>query len=235
MEKSYLSIAIAAITLLTAGHSFAQARQLSTLAAVTRGGQTQMRVIYDIWSSEYPSPVIDLKSTDKKGTTILTAYSSVTDLSEKVSCKIKNGLYHPWSASGRSAKGYITIAAHDIYRVEMKNNVLDLKLSIPQGAILSEVIYLSEGFCSGVILNNENGKNFTTVISLEAFDCSTLADNPIFTKLSLNTETEIEQWIQLKCENGKTAYIRDEALLATPGAKSGEITGFGSVGPAPKN
>lgn len=62
-----------------------------------------------------------------------------------------------------------------------------------------------------------------------------MLDNPIFTKLSSDEATNVEQWIQLKCEDGKTAYIQDETLLATPGVKAGEITGFGSVGPAPKN
>jgi hypothetical protein len=234
MRKSYISMALTMVVTLATTTAFTQERRLTTLANVTRNGQSETRVIYDIWSAEYPSPVIDVNSRDKKGTTTVKAHRFLQDLSNPVNCEIKNGLYHPWSQTARSAKGYYTVTKHDMYRVNMKNNVLDTKVQISEGSLISEVVYLSEGFCSGVVLSNDgkNGKTQTKLI--DSFDCQTLIDNPIFTSISSDKEIATEQYVQLKCADGSTAFALDEEMLAAEGVKQGTITGYGSIGPAPR-
>ncbi len=234
MKKSYLSLALAAVTVLASVTSFSQERRMSTLSNVIRDGKTESRVIYDIWSTEYPSPVIDVSSRNRKGTTIVKAHRFLQDLSNPVNCEIKNGLYHPWSLTGRSAKGYYTVTKHDLYRVNMKNNVLDPKIQISEGSLISEVVYLSEGFCSAIALENSASQGKTKATVVDSFDCQTLIDNPIFTNISPNQEVEDEQYVQLKCADGSIAYANDKEMLTADGVKQGEITGFGSVGPAPR-
>lgn len=235
MSKLSLNIAALALTVFTASLAFAE-QGYSTLAKVTRNGESQTRVIYKFWSTEYPSPVIDLNSKDKKGTTTVVAHKFVQDLSNPMNCTIKNGLYHPWSLSARSAKGYVTVTGHDLYRVNKANSTLNSELSVPEGAVIAEVIYLSEGFCSGVMFNNEEGQSTTTVRHLEDFDCAAILDQENFTQINDKEKTAgAEQYIQVKCADGQMAYVRDQDMLKAPGAKEGEITGYGSVGPAPKN
>lgn len=235
MKKTYLSLTMAAITILTSVTSFSQVRRISTLANVVRNEKIDTRVIYDIWSTEYPSPVIDVNSRNRKGTTTVKAHRFLQDLSSPVNCEIKNGLYHPWSQTARSAKGYYTVTKHQLYRANKKNNALDPKLQISEGSLISEVVYLSEGFCSAVLLSNEENQTKTTAKVIDSFDCQTLIDNPLFTSLGTDKEIPDEQYVKLKCEDGTIAYANDEDMLAAQGAKQGQITGYGSIGPAPRD
>lgn len=218
--------------LLTVGCA-AQAQLETSLSKVTRDAQTEMRVIYNIWSTEYPSPVIDVNSKNKNGTTVVVGYKNLQTLENSVPCEIKNGLYHPWSVSKNSAKGYLTIAKSPKYIVEKENSDLsDSKVLLKKGTLISEVVYLSEGFCYGKGLDNSAGK--TKIKILDGFNCQAIEDESKFRLISEGSE-EQEQWIEVSCKAGGQVYIQDSELLKVTGVKEGEITGYGSVGPAKGN
>ena len=227
-----ISNSIITLMLLVTGTGLAHAG--STTAAVTRGERVDFRVIYDNWSGEYPSPVIDVNSKNKKGTTTVTGYKFLQTLDQPVQCKIKNGLYHPWSDSGRSANRYYTIAKSPKYLVIKDNSALTVPTKI--GTLVSDVIYLSEGFCAANTLDNRSTPKKTIAQVAVGFECSELDNESNFRKISEhNTFEDAEQWINVTCASGEKVYVQDQTLLQADGVKEGEITGYGSVGPAPAN
>ena len=212
---------------------------MSDLALVTRDGVSEMRVVYRMWSSEYPSPVIDVNSRIKKGTTVVEGFRNLQNLSVPVKCEIRNGLYHPWSESKNSAIVYVTVAPHSMYVVAKTNSALDLQKKMQKGTIISEVIYLSEGFCSAVIRSNDPKIGSVAQPNI-GFECSALDNTENFTKISNENPGQsfrdsTEQWIYVACQNGGEAYVKDTTMLTAQGVQEGKVTGYGSVGPAPKN
>ncbi len=183
---------------------------------VTRDDGTKTRLSYDHWSGEYPKPVINVNA-GKAGYTKISAYKSLRNLNQKVTCSIKNGLYHPWSKTSNSVMKYYTITAVEEYKA-LENAMLGQP--IKKGTLISNVYYLSEGNCSGTIKSTKK--------ALE-FHCNILQVGP-FKKISPHDNFS-EQWLYVKCKEGYNAFVQDSGLLEQPDITIGEIKGYGSVSP----
>jgi hypothetical protein len=194
-------------------------KTLSYKLPVTRNGVTVTKVVAPFWQSEYPGPVIDVSS-KKSGTMTVQAYQSLRKLDSPVACTIKHGIYHPWSKTKNSVIHYYTITPVEDYRA-LKTAKLE-EYTIHAGDIITNVVYLSEGFCNGNLKNRQ----------IE-FTCSSLQENPKeFQRLGEEDPGSFrEQWLYLKCDEGHKAFIQDSALLKTGGVKKGAIVKYGEVGP----
>lgn len=194
-------------------------KTLSYKLPVTRNGVTVTKVAAPFWQSEYPGPVIDVRSR-KSGTMTVQAYQSLRKLDSPVACTIKHGIYHPWSKTNNSALHYYTITPVEDYKA-LKTAKLE-EYTIHAGDIITNVVYLSEGFCKGNLKNRP----------IE-FTCSALQENPQDFQLlgKADNGSRPEQWLYLKCEEGHKAFIQDSALLKTKGVKKGVIIKYGEVGP----
>lgn len=198
---------------------------------ITRAGVTTERVIYRFWSGEYPLPVIDLNSS-KKGTTKISAYTTVRDLSEKnkIDCTVQNGLYNPWSKTDSSAISYYTFTAAEDYKV-VKAVVFDdapKKVTAPAGSSVINVVYGAEGYCAGLLVVGKTQREVNA-------PCDFFSDNKSLVRTSAPSDKFNEQWLYLKCQekdsSGKNvkAFIQDSDLLKAPGALPGCPASYGSV------
>jgi len=194
-------------------------KTLSYKLPVTRNGVIVTKVATPFWQSEYPGPVIDVRS-KKSGTMTVQAYQSLRKLDSPVACTIKNGIYHPWSKTKNSVIHYYTITPVEDYKAR-KTAKLE-EYTIHKGDIITNVVYFSEGFCKGNLKNRQ----------IE-FTCSALQENPQdFQRLGkAENGSRPEQWLHVKCEEGHKAFIQDTALLNTNGVKKGVIIKYGEVGP----
>lgn len=224
-----IPVLISILLVLMVGLSFraatAQVKQedssktLSYKLPVTRNGVTVTKVAAPFWQSEYPGPVIDVRS-KKSGTMTVRAYQSLRKLDSPVACTIKHGIYHPWSKTKNSAIHYYTITPVEDYKAR-KTAKLE-EYTIHSGDIITNVVYLSEGCCKGNLKNRQ----------IE-FTCSALQENPQDFQLlgKADSGSRPEQWLYVKCEEGHKAFIQDSALLKTKGVKKGVIIKYGEVGP----
>ena len=196
-----------------------EAKMLSYKLPVTRNGVTVTKVATPFWQSEYPGPVIDVRS-KKSGTMTVQAYQSLRKLDSPVACTIKHGIYHPWSKTKNSVIHYYTITPVEDYKALKKAKLEEY--TIHAGDIITNVVYLSEGFCKGNLKNRQ----------IE-FTCSALQENQRDFQLLGKAEngSRPEQWLYVKCEEGHKAFIQDTALLNTKGVKKGVIIKYGEVGP----
>ena len=194
-------------------------KTLSYKLPVTRNGVTVTKVATPFWQSEYPGPVIDVRS-KKSGTMTVQAYQSLRKLDSPVACTIKHGIYHPWSKTKNSVIHYYTITPVEDYKALKKAKLEEY--TIHAGDIITNVVYLSEGFCKGNLKNRQ----------IE-FTCSALQENQRDFQLLGKAEngSRPEQWLYVKCEEGHKAFIQDTALLNTNGVKKGVIIKYGEVGP----
>ena len=93
--------------------SFAQS---SYKLDIVRDGKTQQKMTFNSWSGEYPQPVIDVNS-KVQGSTLIQAYKSLRNLTESLSCTVKNGIYHPWSLTNqKNGTIFYTIKAQEDYQ-----------------------------------------------------------------------------------------------------------------------
>lgn len=210
---------------------------------VTRNGKTQQKMTFNIWSGEYPQPVIDVNS-KVQGTTQIQAYKSVRDLTERPVCTIKNGIYHPWSSTNtKNGTIYYSIKAQEDYQARRKTT-LESFVFDPQnpagkketyhfepGDLLQNIYYASEGTCIGTQTQIVKKQKISAEIS---FACEALDNKNIFKRLTPQSvkDDNLEQWLYLSCEEGYKAFIRDMELLNTPSVKEGTIVEYGVVGPA---
>ncbi|MDD4357228.1 MAG: hypothetical protein PHN98_08245 [Smithellaceae bacterium] len=196
-----------------------ESKTLSYKLPVTRNGVTITKVAIPFWQSEYPGPVIDVRS-KKSGTMTVQAYQSLRKPDSPVACTIKHGIYHPWSKTKNSVIHYYTITAVEDYKA-LKTAKLE-EYTIHAGDIIANVVYFSEGFCKGNLKNRQ----------IE-FTCSALQENPQDFQLlgKADNGSRPEQWLHVKCEEGREAFIQDAALLNTKEVKKGVIIKYGEVGP----
>jgi len=177
--------------------------------SITRNDITKTRFVYNYWSHEFPTPVINVNAR-KPGYTKIYAYKSLRKLNQKVICTIKNGLYHPWSKTANSVINYYTIIALHEY-IALISTMLDSR-PVKKGQIITNVHYLSEGYCSGNLKSNQK------IINID-FTCSDIDKNKF--KQITTKDNFVEQWLYMKCREGYNAFIKDAALLKQPGIKGG--------------
>jgi hypothetical protein len=206
----------------------ANAQQVSSyLLPITRAGQTNMMVAYNFWSTEYPGPVVNVNST-KRGTTTVQAFKSLRKLDTPVNCAIKNGIYHPWGKSPSLISWY-TITPASTYTAKQPGDFKyntdgadEAVLPLKTGDKLTRAVYLSEGFCQvSVALDGKETEVGTSCTNLEENEA---LENTV-------GGGQVEQWLYVRCADGTKAFIEDTVLLAQPGVKEGQITGYGSVSP----
>lgn len=207
---------------------------------VTRNGETKNMLVYPIWSGEYPSPVIDVNSVlQREGKTTVQAEESFQVLGQKKSCTIRNGLIHPWSLSDQNVISYFTISENQTFRLlksadfSWDNGPEDNKsVRGETGEFLTNVFYLGEGY----LMADLNDRNLQLKAANVTIDISFLDDRTQLVELvAPGQKRESEQWVQLQCLNGGTAFVSASDLLKTIGVKEGSIYGYGEVGPAIKN
>jgi len=208
-----------AINAQTTREGASASKMLNYKLPVTRNGTTITKVATSFWQGEYPGPIIDVSS-KKSGKTTVQAYKSLRKLDAPIACSVINGIYHPWSKTKNSVINYYTITPVEDYKA-LKTAKLE-EYTIQAGDIITNVVYLSEGFCKANLKNRE----------IE-FTCSALQENPQeFQRLgNADTGSRQEQWLYIKCEEGHEAFIQDSALLKTKGVKKGVIIKYGEVGP----
>lgn len=210
---------------------------------VIRDGKTLQKMIYNSWSEEYIQPVIDINS-KTPGFTQVQAVKGLSNLTEVVTCSIKNAVYHPWSEDNQSSGTlYYSIKTQEDYLVRKKtsieNYVLDKETSLGKqeildftpGDLLQNVYYASEGVCIGTHQKVISKQKTQEEINLS---CELLDDKNNFKLLTAQSvkDDTIEQWIYTSCAEGYKAFIRDTDLAKTSSAKKGTIVEHGTAGPA---
>ena len=180
---------------------------------ITRDGRTITRVAVDHWTGEYPRPVIDLNS-KVHGSTKVRGYRTLRQLEQPADCLIRNGIYHPWAPGTESMLTFYTLVPLIEYEVLLDDGALK------RGDRVSQVVYGSENVYSGMVAG--------TRISIRGYD---LQDPTRFKKLPSEASEDFEeQWLYLRCNDGKKLFIRDIDLLNTPGATLGRTVAYGRVG-----
>lgn len=221
---SKITLALASLTIffqITSPESHGKESEEPYRLPITRGLKTKDRLSFNFWNGEYPSPIIDLNS-KSKGQTKIQAFTTLRTLEKMKSCTILNGIYHPWSKTANSATNYYSITAIQEYDV-LDSSHFGISKTKGNSRII-DVIYLAEGSCKGKSILNKVEKTIE-------FSCSDLDNKKLATKTSKEDKFD-EQWIQLKCQEGGDAFIRDKDLLKIPGAKEGTLLSYGKVGPA---
>ncbi len=186
---------------------------------ITRNNETKTRLTFNSWAGEYPYPVINVNSHIKDGYTEIFGYPSLRQLDKKQSCFIKNGLYNPWSKTKNSVINYYSLVPVLDYQVEKTVTIDDQKLH--PNTKITNVFYLSEGYCDGSVKLIDNKIKHLT------FMCDDV-DNASFKRL--NAEDDFyEQWLYVNCKNGHKVFIRDKTLLKVKGVTKGDFNGYGEV------
>ncbi len=223
-------IVLLATALLMAGSAFADWGYYQL--PITRDGKTKTMLAYNNWSGEYPGPVIDVP----KDLTVV-GYKSLRTMKEKKSCDIKKGLYHPWGNSPSAFNLYSivdvlkytaleTVPVEEMFTYDSEGNSTQIN-AINKGEVITNVIYLSEGWCSADLVSADKKSTKVEFFCDYALDQQGMKNNNPSASLS-----NFEQWVHLKCENGGSVFISDKDFLAQPGVYEGIIGGYGDVYPA---
>ena len=194
--------------------TFIQATEEPYTIPITRNEVTQTMVAYNFWSGEYPTPVINVKPTNKRWHKIW-GYSSLRKIDKKRACTIRSGLYHPWSKDIISIINFYSITPKMDYIVKKDTKLEDEPLK--KGDKLENEVYLSEGYCRYTL----NGKK-----SFEAFCISD--DDKTFKLIKHSTQNK-EQWLYVKCKEGYKVFVKDKDLLNQKGVYKGTIKGYGEI------
>ena len=232
-----LTLKLSLSTLLLSSVAQANGTIPSYKANITRDGVTKVRVIQSFWSGEYPGPVVDINAKAAKGTTTIPVYKSIRDLSGKTTCAVKNGVYHEWSRTKNSVLNYYAISALEEYIAEKDLTISTAdeptyKAQLKAGTKLTEIVYFGEGYSGGVI---DDGKTRKQVI-LDNESYGALEKTPGLKQLSANEplkgDMHYEQWIRVKCEDGRKLFASVDELLKTKGVQEGTILEYGRAGRA---
>jgi hypothetical protein len=205
--------------------SFANNETRAYRLPITRDGVAKERVAYNFWSTEWPGPVVDVK-TSVKGSTTIKAYTSLRQLpASTVSCTIKNGIYHPWSHTENSVVNYYTLTAVKSYKALTAFSVDETQY--PAGTVVDNVVYASEGYCLGTLKvpGKAPVENDFSCEMVETKDFEAL--NP-----SAKSDEFNEQWFYVTCSEGYKAFVSDKGLLSEPGVTEGTFGDYGSAVPA---
>lgn len=203
---------------------------------ITRDGKKSTRVAHNFWSREWPEPIIDVNA-DIKGTTTIQAYTNLRDPkdTDKVSCTIKNGLYHPWSTQDSSINTYYTLIGVQDYTV-IRDTTMEYynradgspqQLRIPKASSILNVVYYAENYCGAILKTGRTQRPISA-------SCDFFLENKDFKKIQADTEF-YEQWLYLTCEekdaSGKVmkAFVRDQDILKQSGVKQGCHAEYGTV------
>jgi hypothetical protein len=207
---------------------------------ITRDGKKTTRVAYNFWSGEWPGPVIDINS-DVKGTTTIQGYTGLRDLdhSEKISCTVKNGVYHPWSDQDPSSLIYYTIMDVVEYKAIAKTEISyydvkgdNRKIIIPKDGVITNVIPYGENICGAQVKVNKS-------IRPVSVGCDDFGSNKNLTQTKGDGNWNYEQWLYLSCEETKDGaplkvFVQDKDLLQQPGIQRGCPADYGKVQGAKK-
>ena len=195
--------------------------------SIVRNNKTLKKMAYPMWSGEHPLPVIDVNS-DVTGTSTIDAFKTPKDITDanKITCTIPNAIYHPWSADNKTTQTfYFSIKSQEDYAA-LKS---DKDSGLIRGDRIQNVFYTSEGVCSGVLQRKIKKEVKKSKMN---FNCECLDNRRLFKRVSRYTERDtIEQWLQLSCQEGYTAYISDQLLLQSPNVQPGVINNFYDIGP----
>ena len=197
---------------------------------ITRNGQTKTMLAYNNWSGEYPNPVIDVPNN-----LTVTGYKSLRTMKETQDCNIKKGLYHPWGDSPSALNLYTitdvlkytateSVPVEEMYNYDKDGNSIEIT-QINKGEVLTNVIYLSEGWCSADLISQKEK------INVEFFCDSTLDKKGLKNNDPTASLQNSEQWVHLKCLNGGSVFVMDKDFLSQPGVQQGQISGYGEVQP----
>lgn len=225
MKSSFKALApIALIGTLT----LTLASQASTFRLdIERAGVTHEMVVYDLWSGEYPGPVVAVGKSDK-GTTTVLGSSSLRQPTKDQKCEISNGLYHPWAEPTKSKADFFTITGYTEYVAKKdieiqyladEEPLQTITEKISKGEKLSKAIYLGEGFCQFTVDKSQ---------AEVELDCAQVDDNADFEKVDRPAHAT-EQWIKFSCLNGGQAYVEVNDLLKQRGVREGQIQSYGTV------
>lgn len=192
---------------------------------ITRNGVTENMLAYNFWSGEYPTPVVHVR----KDMTV-DAYASLRQLTKKVKCDIKKGLYNPWSSTKNSADTYYSIVPVHTYVAQKDVEIEEMIIpnsdgtwktisKLKKGDTVTNVIYGGENWCSGEMIAVGTSKK-----QYVEFWCPSIEENSGLKEVNKPKHKEVyEQWVYLACENGEKAFIKDETLLSLPNVEEGSI------------
>lgn len=199
---------------------------------IVRNGKVYHQVVSQFWEGEYPSPVININS-QKKGTTTITGYESFKDKTKQKLCRVKNGLYHPWTQDDTSIINLYTINPVISYEIIKKPSMsiqsnfnLDAKTQkrgLKIGDKIFNIVYISEGNSEGILRTKEQ-KEILISLSTNVF-----IENPKFFKQIEKSSSlpKLEQWLYLKCVDNTNVFVQDKDLLLQKGIKEGQVLGGG--------
>lgn len=228
MKPTFLALKSLSILALTGTlASSLSAEAASYRLDITRDGKTLEMVVYDIWSGEYPGPVIAIGKSDK-GTTKIIGSSSMRKMENDATCTVSNGLYHPWAEKTKTPYDLYTVTGNTEYTATKDIEVTFFddsaageykKMTVTKGEKLTQAVYLSEGFCQYVV-----GGTRPEIQT----DCAQVGDNNDFVKADLPSHPT-EQVIKFSCKEGIEAYVTVDQLLKQEGVKEGQIESYGTV------
>ncbi|MED5372236.1 MAG: hypothetical protein VX899_14550 [Myxococcota bacterium] len=170
------------------------------------------------WVGEYPEPVIDLGApVTLQGRT----HPCVADAI--VRCEVPAGVVHPWWRDNAAVTGFATVQPIARYKVtqthssEIAGNGAGGELAV--GTEISVLTYLAEGYCRMQVGQGPIFEATCPMVASQDFE-------------ELPAKGETLQLVQVQCVGGGSAWIHDKALVSAPGARPGQMLGYGEVGPA---
>ena len=172
-------------------------------------------VAYDGWSSEYPDPILQVNES-----ITVDARTDVCEHKASLKCTVRPGLYHPWSRITESDFKTVGSVARFVTLKEVK--LWDMTL--PEGTEVIQQFYAAEGQC-GLIAN---GKPFQDM-------CPGNGEQPDAWKaLPMKApDFQNQQYVGVDCAEGHKGWVHiSEGLMGMSQVQTGEMLGYGEVGPA---
>jgi hypothetical protein len=203
------TLAICGALLLTAV-SVARASEVTSFRLdITRNGVTDQQVVFDSWNDDLKSAVIDINS-GIKGTTTVKGFTSIRTPDDKMSCTIRNGLYHPTTKGRNSGVNFLTVAQANEY-VVTRETAIEFDETLETGSRVRDIVALGGNLCAGRLETNRGDRNIYMT-------CSDVQNEEQFMKVA-ETRDLNEQWMQLSCLSGGSIYVQAKDLLSQKGVK----------------
>lgn len=197
----------------TAGATPAPAESPPATPVAACGPETHQ---LDGWSGEYPQPVVQVLTR-----VTLPARRAPCDPAPNTQCTLSPGLYHPWA--GRAEQQFASLTRPHQTRTRRALSFDDATpsgaLTVPAGEEITQLAYLSEGYCQLAALG-------------QRFDGPCLSDEDLVEPVP-RAGGRGRQMLSVPCPEGGRAWIEvDDALEARDEVQWGEVRGYGEIGPA---